>query len=72
MTKTEIKLAKAEYRHLKSALNTRQKKAAAEIKKRRAIIRQTEREISHIEADVTAYVKATSDRLAILEGRINS
>lgn len=72
MNKTETTLVKREVRQLKSTLNTRQKQTAREIKKRRNIIRSTEREISTIERDAAAFVKSTSDRLAILEGRLNS
>jgi hypothetical protein len=72
MNKAETATVKKELRALKSALNSRQKQTVREVKKRRDIIRQTEREITHIEADLNAYVVATSDRLAILEGRLNS
>lgn len=72
MNKTEKSLVKSEVRALKSTLNSRQKQTAREIKKRRDFIRSTEREITSIERDQAAFVKATTDRLAILEGRLNS
>ena len=72
MTKTEAKLVQAEIRRLKSALNTKQKTTAREIKKRRDLIRSTEREITTIERDTAVFEKSTTDRLAILEGRLNS
>jgi hypothetical protein len=72
MNKTETKLARTEIRTLKSALNKRQKDTAKRIKTHRAAIRANEIHISTIERETTAFVKSTTDRLAILEGRINS
>lgn len=57
---------------MKSALNSRQKLTAREISKRRNPIRSTEREITTIERDSAVFEKTTNDRLAILEGRLNS
>lgn len=72
MNKTETKLAKGEIRTLKSALNKRQKESAKRIKSHRATIRANELQIAVIERETTSFVKSTSDRLAILEGRLNS
>jgi hypothetical protein len=72
MTKTEASLVRKEIRNLKSALNARQKSAAREIKKRRDTIRLTEREITTVERESEAFTVATTDRLAILAGRLNS
>ena len=72
MTKNETKLARAEIRQLKSALSVSQKTSAREIAKRRKLIRATEREIATIERDSAAFLKSTTDRIAILEGRISS
>ena len=72
MTKTETKLAKAEIRTLKNALNRRQKDAAKLIASHRKTIRTNEVAIANIERDVSRFVKATTDRLAVLEGRLNS
>ena len=72
MNKTEAKLVKAEIRTLKSSLNSRQKLTAREIKTRRNIIRTTEREITRIERDSAQFVQSTTDRLAILDGRLMS
>jgi len=72
MNKNETSLVKKEIRQLKSSLNTRQKQTARDIKKRRDLIRSTEREITTIERDAAAFTKSTTDRLAILEGRLNS
>lgn len=72
MTKTETKLARAEIRTLKSALNKRQKEAAKSIAAHRKEIRSKEILITSIERETTRFVTATSDRLAILEGRLNS
>jgi hypothetical protein len=69
---TEASIIKREIRGLKSTLNTRQKQTAREIKKRRDLIRSTEREITTIEREQASFVKATTDRLAIIDGRINS
>lgn len=72
MNKTETKLVKAEIRSLKSALNKRQKTSAHSIAAHRKTIRSNEIAITTIERETTAFVKSTSDRLAILEGRLNS
>lgn len=72
MTKTETKLVKAEIRSLKSALNKRQKESAKAISERRKQIRSHEIFITAVERETTAFVKSTTDRLAILEGRLNS
>ena len=72
MTKTESALIRREIRSLKSALTNRQKTTAREVKKRRAIIRATDLEITRIETETTAFTRATTDRLAILEGRLQS
>lgn len=72
MTKPETALTKKEIRALKSSLNARQKMTAREIKKRRDLIRQTEKEITAAELDLAAFAHSTTDRLAILDGRLNS
>jgi hypothetical protein len=72
MTKNETKLAKAEIRSLKSALNKRQKDASRRITGHRANIRANERTIVTIERETTAFVRDTTDRIAILQGRLNS
>lgn len=72
MTKTETKLAKAEIRSLKSALNKRQKDSAKQIAAHRKTIRANELSIATLERETTRFVTATTDRLAILEGRLNS
>lgn len=72
MTKSDTKQAKAEIRVLKSNLNKRQKEAAKKIASHRKTIRANEIQIAQIESQTTAFVKATSDRLALLEGRLNS
>lgn len=72
MTKSETASAKREARLIKSALNSRQKLTAADIKKRRNIIRSTEKEIADIERETAAFVRTSTDRLAILDGRLNS
>ena len=72
MNKTETKLARAEIRSLKAALNKRQKESAKNIAAHRKTIRSNEMAIAQEERVTTAFVKSTSDRLAILEGRLNS
>jgi phage host-nuclease inhibitor protein Gam len=72
MNKTEKALATKEIRNLKAALNTRQKQTAREVKKRRDIIRANEREIAQIERESQSFVTSTTDRLAVLEGRLSS
>ncbi len=72
MTKTETKFARTEIRTLKSALNKRQKEAAKTIATHRKDIRAKEILIASVERETTAFVKSTTDRLAILEGRLNS
>ena len=72
MNKAETKTTKAEIRSLKSALNKRQKETARTIAGHRANIRARERAITKIENETSAFVRSTSDRIAILEGRLNS
>lgn len=72
MNKTEASIIKREIRGLKSALNSRQKQTAREIKKRRNLIRSTEREITTIESESADFLKSVTDRLAIIDGRLNS
>ena len=72
MNKAEAKTTKAEIRSLKSALNKRQKESARNIADHRKTIRSNEIAIAQEERVTTAFVKSTSDRLAILEGRLNS
>lgn len=72
MTKTETKLAKAEIRHLKQTLNKRQKEIAKDIARNRRIIRSSEIVITNLERESTRLLKSTTDRLAIIEGRLNS
>jgi hypothetical protein len=72
MNKSDAKLVKAEIRTLKSALNKRQKESAKTIAAHRKTIRSNEVSITNIERETTAFVKSTTDRLAILEGRLNS
>jgi hypothetical protein len=72
MTKTESKIIRKEIRGLKSALNARQKAAAKTIKGHRDTIRTNEKAITRIEAETTAFVRTTTDRLAILQGRLES
>jgi hypothetical protein len=72
MNKNDTKLAKAEIRTLKSALNKRQKETAKKIAAHRKTIRVNEIAIDIVERDCTRFVKSTTDRLAILEGRLNS
>ena len=72
MNKTESKLIRTEIRSLKSALNARQKAAAKAIKKHRDTIRENEKAITLITYETNAFVHTTSDRIAILEGRLNS
>ncbi len=72
MTKTEAKIVRAEIRSLKSALTKRQKESAKAISERRKQIRGHEIWITQIETNTTAFVKSTTDRIAILEGRLNS
>lgn len=72
MNKTETSLVKREIRTLKSSLNSRQKLTAREIKKRRDLIRSAEKEIASIERECAAFTQSTTDRLAILDGRLNS
>lgn len=72
MNKTEASIIKREIRGLKSALNSRQKQTAREIKKRRNLIRSTEREITTIERESADFLKSITDRLAIIDGRLNS
>jgi DNA-binding XRE family transcriptional regulator len=72
MNKTEAKLMRTEIRNLKSALNKRQKQAAKDIAAHRKTIRTNEQEITNIERITTAFVRTTTDRLAIIEGRLNS
>lgn len=72
MNKADTKLAKAEIRTLKSALNKRQKEAAKTIAAHRKTIRTNEIAITNMERDITRFTKATTDRLAVLEGRLNS
>lgn len=72
MNKAETKAAKAEIRSLKSALNKRQKESARNIAAHRKTIRSNEVAIAQEERVTTAFVKATSDRIALLEGRLNS
>jgi hypothetical protein len=68
----ETKAVRAEIRALKSALNARQKTTAREVKKRRDFIRKTEKEIARFLIDSEAFTRATTDRLAILAGRLDS
>lgn len=72
MNKTEASIVKREIRCLKASLNTRQKQAAKEIKKRRVLIRSTEKEISGIERECAAFVQSVTTRLAVIDGRLNS
>lgn len=72
MNKTETKMIRSEIRTLKSALNKRQKQAAKDIDAHRKTIRTNELAITRIESETTAFVRKTTDRLAILEGRLNS
>jgi predicted translin family RNA/ssDNA-binding protein len=72
MTKTESALIRKEIRALRSALNTRQKQTARAVRKHREVIRQTEKEIALIEREAAAYTTATTNRLAILDGRLRS
>jgi len=72
MTKTETKLAKAEIRNLKASLNKAQKQAARDITAHRKTIRSNELAITAIENNVSRLTKSTADRLAVLEGRLNS
>lgn len=72
MNKADTKLAKTEIRTLKSALNKRQKEAAKTIAAHRKTIRTNEIAIATTERETTAFVRATTDRLAILEARLNS
>lgn len=72
MNKSESKVIRAEIRSLKSALNKRQKQASKEIAAHRKTIRTNEQIIADIERLTTAFVRTTTDRLAILEGRLNS
>jgi hypothetical protein len=72
MNKSEINLINRESRELKKALATRQKATASTIKKHRKIIRSTQIEITKIERDLNVFELTTNDRLAILEGRLNS
>jgi multidrug efflux pump subunit AcrA (membrane-fusion protein) len=72
MNKADTKQAKAEIRALKSNLSKRQKEAAKEIANERRTIRAAEIRISVAEQNLTRFVKSTTDRLAILEGRLNS
>ena len=72
MNKNETKLAKTEIRQLKAALNKAQKHAAREIAAHRKTIRTTEMAITTIERNVSQLTKSTTDRLAVLEGRLNS
>ena len=72
MNKTESKLVRAEIRKLKSTLNKRQKQAAKEIAAHRKTIRSNEQAITRIESETTAFVRDTTDRVAILENRLNS
>lgn len=72
MNKTETALVKREIKTLKSALNKRQKEASKAIAERRKQIRAHEVWITSIERDTTAFEKSTNDRLAVLQGRLNS
>lgn len=72
MNKAETKTTKAEIRILKSALNKRQKDCAKQIAAHRKTIRTNEQAITTLERETTRFVTATTDRLAILEGRLNS
>lgn len=72
MNKTEISIVKRELRSLKSQLSARAKRTTREIKIRRDCIRATEKEIARIERDSASFTIATSDRLAILQGRLPS
>jgi multidrug resistance efflux pump len=72
MNKNDTKLAKAEIRTLKSALNKRQKETAKDIANERSTIRSAEIRISVAEQNLSRFVKSTTDRLAIIEGRLNS
>lgn len=72
MNKTETTTIRRELRGLKAALTSRQKTAARDIKKHRDLIRKTERAITLIETTHDAFLKSTTARLGILEGRLNS
>jgi hypothetical protein len=72
MNKSETTLVKKEISTLKSTLAARQKLVARDIKKHRDFIRNTEKTISTIERDSTAFLRSTTDRIAILDGRLNS
>jgi hypothetical protein len=72
MNKADTKQAKAEIRTLKATLNKRQKEIAKDVARNRRIIRSSEIIISNLDRESTRLLKATTDRLAILEGRINS
>ena len=63
MNKTESALVRKEIRALKSALTNRQKQTAREIKKRRDLIRSTEKEISAIERETNSLLP-TPQRLS--------
>ncbi|MFU8894036.1 MAG: hypothetical protein ACNA8L_10445 [Luteolibacter sp.] len=72
MTKSETATIRREIRALKSALTARQKQTARTIKAHRATIRTNEKAISKIESETNAFLKNTTDRLAILQGRLES
>ncbi len=72
MNKTESALVRKEIKSLKSALSARQKATARALKTRRDLIRSTEREITACERESAAFTIATTDRLAILAGRLDS
>lgn len=72
MNKTETKLVRAEIRDLKASLNKAQKSSSRQIAGHRKLIRAGEREITTIERNSALYEKTVNDRLAILDGRLNS
>lgn len=72
MNKTEAKLAKNEIRTLTRALDSREKSTARQVKKHRTLIRMTEREIHSLETQFTTFQKSTTDRIAILNNRLES
>jgi DNA-binding XRE family transcriptional regulator len=72
MNKPETTAAKKEIRTLKSELNHRQKELARALKTRRCAIRNHEKDIAVMERDSSRFLAATTKRLAVLEGRLNS
>jgi hypothetical protein len=70
MNKTETKLTKAEIRNLKSALSKRQKTDERAIRAHRKTIHTTQQAIHTIERQLSQFTKSTTDRIAILHGRL--